>query len=439
MFVTIHRGSNEIGGTCVELRSGESRIVLDVGMPLVRPNGGEFDMRVYKGLSGKELVERGVLPPVEGLYEWETPLVDGVLISHAHQDHYGFLGHVHPEVPIYLSEGTQKLIEITSDFTPNDYTLRNTRRFVWRSNVDVGAFRVTPHLVDHSSFSAFAFEIAAEGKRVFYSGDFRDHGYIGPKALGALYGKVAPGVDALLMEGTMLGRDDGRVQTEEELSLAATELCKQTEKAVLVYQSGQNVTRAVAFYRGAKRTGRFFVPDIYTAHVLGELGSCTGGESLPYPGKKGFENVRAWYPKKLTEKIKKSGRMAIIRQYQPWEMTKDDMTSDLRKVMLLVRPGMEGDLRKIGGLEGSILIYSQWEGYREKDWTGDFLESVEKLGVTVHSLHTSGHADVPALQKMVTTLAPKRLVPIHTFHPGDYARLFGDGGAQIETRSAFEL
>ena len=34
MQVCIHRGTKEIGGTCVELESCGQRIVLDIGLPL---------------------------------------------------------------------------------------------------------------------------------------------------------------------------------------------------------------------------------------------------------------------------------------------------------------------------------------------------------------------------------------------------------------------
>ena len=39
-----------------------------------------------------------------------------------------------------------------------------------------GPFTVTPYLVDHSAYGAYAFLIEADGKRLFYSGDFRAHG-----------------------------------------------------------------------------------------------------------------------------------------------------------------------------------------------------------------------------------------------------------------------
>lgn len=424
MNLTIHRGSHEIGGTCIELCAGGTRVILDIGMPLVKPDGSEFDIRDYDGLTGEDLVDESVLPQCEGLYAWQKPSVDAVLISHAHMDHYGLLRHVHPDVPVYLSAGTQKLIEITSAFTPNDYPLKNTLRFSWPSRFRIGAFTVRPHLVDHSSFSAFAFEIEAEGKRLFYSGDFREHGYLG-KAMEILYREVRPGVDALLMEGTMLGRETERLQTEGELSLEATELCKDSEKAILIYQSGQNISRAVSFFKAAKRRHRLFVPDVYTAHVLAELGHCPGGEKLPYPGKPGFDDVRVWYPKWLTDRLFNTDRGDIPLRYQPRKLTKPEMAADLAKVMLFVRPGMENDLRHIEGLAGSTLVYSLWEGYREKPKTRRFLEAVEDLGVQVISLHTSGHADIPALKRMADTLQPKQIVPIHTFKADQYENVFG--------------
>jgi ribonuclease J len=32
--ITVHRGSRQIGGSCIELAAGASRIILDAGLPL---------------------------------------------------------------------------------------------------------------------------------------------------------------------------------------------------------------------------------------------------------------------------------------------------------------------------------------------------------------------------------------------------------------------
>ena len=41
-----------------------------------------------------------------------------------------------------------------------------------------------------------------------------------------------------------------------------------------------------------------------------------------------------------------------------------------------------------------------------------------------HDIHTSGHADIGTLKKMVDAIKPKCIVPIHTFHGKDYKNVF---------------
>jgi len=48
MKFKIHRGTKEIGGSCIEVWTESTRILLDFGMPLVEKNGKEFDFGKYK-------------------------------------------------------------------------------------------------------------------------------------------------------------------------------------------------------------------------------------------------------------------------------------------------------------------------------------------------------------------------------------------------------
>ena len=68
MKLTIHRGTHEIGGSCIELKAKNARIVLDIGMPLVDERREQFDFRPYRKLSGPQLIEKKILPDVAGLY-----------------------------------------------------------------------------------------------------------------------------------------------------------------------------------------------------------------------------------------------------------------------------------------------------------------------------------------------------------------------------------
>ena len=158
MILTIHRGSHEIGGTCIELESrGGTRIVLDLGAPLPRPEDTErkeTDM---------------TLPPVKGLYaqaSHEVP-VDALMISHAHQDHYGLMQSLRPEVPCFISEPTRRLVELTALYTGSGVSVDNYRTFCSGEAFVVGDFTITPYLVDHSAFDAHAFLIDDGEKRLF--------------------------------------------------------------------------------------------------------------------------------------------------------------------------------------------------------------------------------------------------------------------------------
>lgn len=59
---------------------------------------------------------------------------------------------------------------------PNPYLPGNAIEFSNGMTLQFGPFRVTPHLVDHSAYDAYALEVEADGRRLFYSGDIRAHG-----------------------------------------------------------------------------------------------------------------------------------------------------------------------------------------------------------------------------------------------------------------------
>jgi hypothetical protein len=84
------------------------------------------------------------------------------------------------------------------------------------SDTDHG--RHAPHLVDHSGFDAYALEIEADERRLFYSGDLRAHGRKS-KLFELMLKRPPKNIDVMLMEGSSLGRIDGSecFPTEEKL------------------------------------------------------------------------------------------------------------------------------------------------------------------------------------------------------------------------------
>ncbi|TVR38254.1 MAG: MBL fold metallo-hydrolase [Bacteroidia bacterium] len=114
MNFKIHRGTKEIGGSCVEVWTENSRILVDFGMPLVDSDGKDFDFNKYINLTSDELVALGVLPDIEGLYNGKGNMIDGVIISHAHQDHYGFINHIDKKVRFYSGKASHEIIGINN-------------------------------------------------------------------------------------------------------------------------------------------------------------------------------------------------------------------------------------------------------------------------------------------------------------------------------------
>jgi len=276
MQLIIHRGTQEIGGSCVELSTANSRILIDFGMPLVNKNRERFDPDILKGKSVEELKNLSILPEIEGLYKDENKLINAILISHSHLDHYGLLSYVHPDIPIYLSEGAKELVDITNLFVYRAVKSLNSKLINNKESFAIGDFKTISYLVDHSAFDALAFLIEADDKRVFYSGDFRGHGR--KSILFKQMIKNPPkNIDYLLMEGSMLGRHEHPYNNEEEIEERIVEILKESKTVTFLFASSQNIDRIVSAYRACLKTDSIFVIDLYTAFILDKLNKVSKG------------------------------------------------------------------------------------------------------------------------------------------------------------------
>jgi ribonuclease J len=418
MNLIIHRGTQEIGGSCVEVWTDTTRIVLDIGMPLVGKNGAEFDFGKYKHLNVNELIARKVLPDIKGFYTNASKLIDGVLISHPHIDHYGFSHFLHPEIHYYLGAATHKLMELTGIFTPQRNDLKNYSYFEKSIPFMVGDMKITPFWMDHSGFDAYAFLIEAEGKALFYSGDFREHGR--KKAFQWFKHNAPANVDCLLMEGTQIERNTQRNKTETEIEKELSKIFSTEEKINLIYTSGQNIDRLVSIYRACKRTKKTLVIDVYIATVLKELARFA---TLPYPSDN-FKDVKVIFSYFICKHLANEHQEKLLYQFHNQKITKEEISENQKEIVMAVRPSMKFDLEHIQNLDGGTLIYSLWEGYLRKENTKKFVDYLRNKKFKVVKIHTSGHADIETLQEMTNIIKPKTILPIHTFRGDLYKQYF---------------
>ena len=434
MKFKIHRGTKEIGGSCVEVWTESTRILLDFGMPLVEKDGKEFDFGKYKTSKPTELVEKGVLPNIEGLYDSSKNLIDGVIISHPHQDHYGLANFINDNVQYYLGEAAHKIIELNNLFTPQEIHLKNANYFEKEKIFKIGDISITPYWTDHSAFDAYSFFVEANGKSLFYSGDFRSHGRKA-KAFYWFTHNAPQNVDYLLLEGTTISRDNKSFKTEPEIENELVEVFKQKGKINLIYTSGQNIDRLTSIYRACKRTGKIFVVDVYVAKVLKELSKYAG---IPYPSEN-FENLKVIFPFFTSRRLKNEGNEKILYEFKKFKITKEEISNQSEKIVMTVRPSMQKDLENINRIEGGNFIYSMWKGYLQKSGTMKFVDYLTNRKFTLHKIHTSGHADTKTLKKMVEAIRPKNIVPIHTFEGDKYKDIFNETIVELKDKEIREI
>ena len=384
--VVVHRATDEIGGNCIEIASsGGQRIILDVGRPLDAPKGAT-----------------GLLPKSLNIAD----AVEGVLISHPHQDHYGLLDETPAHWPVYSGKAAGRLMHLTASIF-GSAPVRDYRHWEGSKQVNIGPFKVTPFLTDHSAFDAYMLLIEIEGKRILYSGDFRVHG----RKAGLVQRLIAsppPEIDVLLMEGTNLGSDKP-TKSETDLESDFTELFRETPGRVFVCWSAQNIDRTVTLYRACLKSGRTLVVDLYTAEVL-ELLAEAG--RIPQAG---WSNLKVVITRAFSRLYKSKGRGAFVDRMAAHGISAARLVEDMGKWVIMIRPSLMRDMMPKGVVPTAqdAWSYSQWRGYLAQPDGVALKAWFDSGGSKAAHIHTSGHASVADLKAFAAAMKARTLVPIH--------------------------
>lgn len=396
MKLTIHRGANQIGGNCVEIATDSTRIILDVGLPL--PPLDETPRK-----RGKLQID----PVIKAVFD-KPPRVDAIFVSHAHQDHTGLLNQTPKEVPIYLGEGTSKMMMVAGLYAGQDRLLQQRERPLPDGEpVVIGDITVTAYPVDHSVFGAHALLVEANGKRVLYSGDLRLHGRkqgMAPALIKAVNAKGS--VDVLLMEGTHVGASRELRLDEDDLKEKILADILPAPGLVLAMFSPMHVDRLVTFYKAARRAKRILVLDHYAGYALHLVKKLA---RVPLPTR---ANGMAVFRPKFQRPFK-----TIAWRFRGNEITLDEILSHPRDYVMLFRPTMLGS-DFAGKLPAGVrCIYSYWTGYLNKPAFQTTRAKVDEARGTFLERHTSGHMFAEDIVWFVEAIKPHNLIPIHTSQP----------------------
>lgn len=382
MVIKIHRGQNQIGGSIIEVSTESTRVVFDVGI----------------NLDETECVK---IPAIEGLFQGK-PLYDAVIISHYHSDHIGLLNYVLGGIPIYIGKQAFSVVQAASSYT-NREIMYEPHLFEENENIAIGDLAIYPYRCDHSALDSYMFLITDGQKTILYTGDFRANGRMDYQEL---LNKL-PAVDALIVEGTTLTRETYKNNIEEEeLENIAMSKIIDYPGPVFFMTSAMNVERMVTAYNIAHRDHRLFLEDLYSAEILNAVGFNTEERN----------DIRVFMT---------GGDMQyeMLQKYPSSKIGKKEISKT--RFLMCIRPSMKNYISKLNELmsfENGILFYSMWRGYQEKDDIKNFLDYMTSLGVRIHVLHTSGHADVDTIDRLIKKVSPGTIIPVHTENPGWYEK-----------------
>ncbi len=394
----IHRGTQEIGGTCIEIESLGQRLVLDVGLPLDVVEPDKYPLHAVPGFDAPD------------------PSLLGVVISHPHQDHYGLAYRLPSETPFLIGKSAEAILSAAALFAPGGVKFENVVHLEDRRPITLGPFTITPYLVDHSAYDSYAVLVEAEQKRVFYSGDIRAHG-----RKSSLFEKLIAnppgGVDVLLMEGTCVGRNDHNCPTEDDLIPKFVEFFEKTSGMPLVWCSGQNIDRIVTVYKACRKVGRQLIVDMYTAEML----KATGNDRIPQAD---WDGIRVFLPSSQKRRIIKEEAFSVANHYRKHRIFPQQLAGTASESVMLFRPSMSRDLDAANCLEGACVICSVWRGYLDQDRNKPFLDWLKAHGIPLHHCHTSGHASVADLKRLREAFAEAVVVPVHLDQRERYVETF---------------
>ena len=396
----IYRGADEVGGSSVELLAENGdRLVLDLGLPL-----------------STDLGEDSTLPAVAGLDGEDRSLL-AVLITHGHPDHYGLVSSISPDVPLYMGRAASNILREASFFTPLGLDREPAGTYADREPIELGAFTVTPYLVDHSAFDAYALRVDADGRSLFYTADLRGHG-----RKDALFGRLLreppTSIDSLLLEGTTVGRGGSSAEvSEREVAERCAELFRSSRGMALACYSPQNIDRLVSVYRAAVRANRDLVIDLYGAAIA----AATGLNTIPQAG---WDRVRVFVPQAQRLLVKRSEQYWRVDELGASRIFPEELAKNPSRWALCFRPSMGPELARAGCLNGAGAAWMMWPGYLDGESGRRVRESLARLGLEPRVIHASGHASVRDLQRLATAIDAERVIPIHTDAPQRYPKLF---------------
>lgn len=285
-------GVEEIGGNKIFINQGETNIFLDFGMSFNK-EGAFFEFPLLRPTNKEDLFKLKLLPDISGLYQnqglypvynpdgsfslggaAQSKNIDAVFISHAHMDHYGYIGTIREDIPIYMSEVTKKFIELRSRVGNEQWntTIENLiiNSLDKGNNLAIGDLTIKRYDVDHSVLGASGYIVQASDRIIAYTGDFRFHGYRESLTKEFMEAIKEQHLDILITEGTRVPDaskkstklvESHSLKSEQEVFNKCVEIISKEDGLIIYDCSPADLDRLRTLWKVAQETGRTLVVD----------------------------------------------------------------------------------------------------------------------------------------------------------------------------------
>ncbi len=433
MKITIHRGTNQIGGCITEYELDGWKLFVDFG----------------DQLPGHPATDTPLL--IEGLNCGDTSR-SAILITHYHGDHVGKIAEADPSIPIYMGHIAHDIFcklqrrlsnikgEAGEKAKKTIDRCQKVSTFLDGVKFTFGPFIIEPVKMDHSAYDAYGFIIENMNNDedvVFHTGDFRTHGLYGEE----FYNKIIsiPSVKAIICEGTNIERENSNAEPEYTIGERFNTLFKENKYNV-VFVSSTNIDRLFAIYRAAAEAGRPLLMDRYQFDILNSV----IGENDWSRNDMGWDSYvdesgeLHQYPKEGYYEFDMG--MPIILEYDRWERTspKFFIPEKLQRLInwkgcVLISRSTPQFLKLIDSFpkEKTKKYLSMWKGYLDPASPAYNENLAKAIGQGYEYVHTSGHADPHTLEQMFMQIDADMIIPMHTANPKKFLERFPETDWQI--------
>jgi ribonuclease J len=392
-------GVGEIGMNLSAYGLGDQRrrqwLIVDVGVSFASE----------EHLPGIELI----FPDIRYLVE-ERRNIAGIVITHAHEDHFGALFDLWPQlkVPVYATPFTAALIEAKRASEPGAPEVQ-VRTVALGSRFPVGPFDVELVSMAHSIPESNALILRTPHGTLLHTGDWKldPTPVVGQPTDEAKLRRLGEeGVLAVMGDSTNAVRD-GRSPSEADVARTLAELIAKAPARVAVTTFASNVARLKAVADGAKACGREVVvvgrAMERVVQVARETGYLDGVQEFRGPDVYGYlppDKVVA-----LCTGSQGESRAALARIAQ----------DDHPDITLARGDRVIFSSRTIPGNEKAVSTIIN----------GLINQGIEVITDRTHMVHVSGHPRITEMEEMLGWVKPRILVPVHgeALHLSEHAAI----------------